>query len=176
MRDLCCPVCRTQFHSRARVVDHLAHDAERCRQAIQGDPDHFPNNGACGAAKSGPTGPAGAQKGSKTWSLLAGGLLAGCTMRAPKRTLNAVVCEGQVVRVSSPPCTRKSAKVMVKNAVPKHSLPMPATPRGQQVTVFVPAVLTAPGEVFLHFLHFRPTTWRHSSQPDTCNVTITCSL
>ena len=36
------PVCRTQFHSRARAVDHLAHRAERCRQAIQEDPDRFP--------------------------------------------------------------------------------------------------------------------------------------
>ena len=37
--ESCCPVCRTQFHSRAR---DLAHRAERCRQAIQEDPDRFP--------------------------------------------------------------------------------------------------------------------------------------
>ena len=37
----CCPVCRTQFHSRARAVDHLAHRTERCRQAIQEEPDRF---------------------------------------------------------------------------------------------------------------------------------------
>ena len=37
----CRPVCRTQFHSRARAVHHLANRAERCRQAIQEDPDHF---------------------------------------------------------------------------------------------------------------------------------------
>ena len=38
----CCPVCQKQFHTRARAVDHLAHRAERCRQAIQQDPDLFP--------------------------------------------------------------------------------------------------------------------------------------
>ena len=38
----CCPVCRTQFHSRARAVDHWAHRAERCRQALQEDPHRFP--------------------------------------------------------------------------------------------------------------------------------------
>ena len=37
-----CPVCQKQFHTRARAVDHLAHRAERCRQAIQQDPDVFP--------------------------------------------------------------------------------------------------------------------------------------
>ena len=37
-----CPVCQKQFHTRARAVDHLAHRAERCRQAIQQDPDLFP--------------------------------------------------------------------------------------------------------------------------------------
>ena len=36
---VCPPVCPTQFHSRARAVDHLAHRAERCRQAIQEGPD-----------------------------------------------------------------------------------------------------------------------------------------
>ena len=30
---VCCPVCQKQFHTRARAVDHLAHRAERCRQA-----------------------------------------------------------------------------------------------------------------------------------------------
>ena len=38
----CCPVCQKQFHTRARPVDHLAHRAERCRQAMQQDPDLFP--------------------------------------------------------------------------------------------------------------------------------------
>ena len=38
----CCPVCQKQFHTRARAVDHLAHRAERCRQATQQDPDLFP--------------------------------------------------------------------------------------------------------------------------------------
>ena len=38
----CCPVCQKQFHTRARAVDHMAHRAERCRQAIQQDPDLFP--------------------------------------------------------------------------------------------------------------------------------------
>ena len=112
----CCPVCRTQFHSRARAVDHLAHRAERCRQATQEDPDRFPKREPAVHAKAGPTGSAGAQEGIKTWSLLAGGLLAGCTKRASKRTLNTVVCEGPKLsvaeRVSPPPCTRKSAKVM----------------------------------------------------------------
>ena len=35
----CFPVCQKQFLTRARAFDHLAHRAERCRQAIQQDPD-----------------------------------------------------------------------------------------------------------------------------------------
>ena len=42
---VCCRIvlpCQKQFHTRVRTVDHLAHRAERCRQAIQQDPDLFP--------------------------------------------------------------------------------------------------------------------------------------
>ena len=71
----------------------------------------LPKTGACGAGKAGPTGSAGAQKGIKTWSLLDGGLLAGRTKRASKRTLNTEVKLRVALGVSPPPCTRKSASV-----------------------------------------------------------------
>ena len=42
LQDRAGPICQKQFHTRARAVDHLAHRADRRRQAIQQDPDLFP--------------------------------------------------------------------------------------------------------------------------------------
>ena len=77
----CCPVCRKQFHTRARAVDHLAHRAERCRQAIQQDPGLFQKKN-CHTRKIGPTRLTRAKKGSETEEVLVNGLSSGSLNRA----------------------------------------------------------------------------------------------
>ena len=62
----CCPVCQKQFQTRARAVDHLVHLAERCRQAIQQDPDLFPKLETDIQKQIGPTGSTAAQNSSET--------------------------------------------------------------------------------------------------------------
>ena len=66
---------------RARAVDHLAHRAERCRQAIQQDPDLFPKLETDMQAKLGPTGSTRAQESCETGEIVADGVSSGGLMQ-----------------------------------------------------------------------------------------------